>query len=276
MRRTTATLFGLTGLTAAAVSVHRRRPRRLRATGLSAPVTIARDTYGIPTITAGSRNDALFGLGYALAQDRMFQMDTLRRTAFGRLSELAGPETLAADRMMRLLDMSQITDQMVATASEPARTGLDSFAAGVNLRLTSSQLPLEFRILRYRPEPWRPQDSAAIVRLMGWSLSAFHTNDLTVALLRETIGDEWADAIFMGQVAESPLVVREISRASSGTHSVASSFIPFPHGGASNAWAISAERSTTGYPLLANDPHLGYTNPSIWCEASIDAPGLRV
>ena len=276
MRRTTTTLFGLTGLTTAAVAATRRRPRRLRAPELSAPVSIARDRYGVPRITAGCRDDALFGLGYALAQDRLFQMDTLRRTAFGRLSELAGPVTLETDRMMRLLDMVRVTREMVACANATARAGLEAFAAGVNLRLAHGALPLEFRVLRYRPERWRPEDSAAIVRLMGWSLSAFHSNDLTAALLRETIGDEWADTIFAGLTPESPLVVREPSRTLSEAAVRAAPAIPFPRGGASNAWAVSGERSTTGFPLLANDPHLGYTNPSIWCEASIDAPELRV
>ncbi|HYI15396.1 MAG TPA: penicillin acylase family protein [Thermomicrobiales bacterium] len=243
---------------------------------MSGPVSISRDRYGIPRISAGSREDALFGLGYAVAEDRMFQMDTLRRTAFGRLSELAGPVTLETDRMMRLLDMERIAGEMVACASDSARAGLEAFAAGVNLRLSRRSVPLEFRILRYKPEPWRPEDSAAIVRLMGWSLSAFHTNDLTAALLRDTIGDEWADAIYAGRTAESPLVVQERSRRPGEVASVAPAPIPFPHGGASNAWAISAERSTTGFPLLANDPHLGYTNPSIWCEVSIDAPNLRI
>ncbi|HEX2281772.1 MAG TPA: penicillin acylase family protein, partial [Thermomicrobiales bacterium] len=237
MRRTIVSMFGVTGLAATLATVRRRRPRRLRSPELTAPVSIARDRYGIPRISAGSRDDALFGFGYALAEDRMFQMDTLRRTAFGRLSELAGPVTLESDRMMRLLDMTRIADAMVACASETARSGLEAFAAGVNLRLSRGPLPLEFRILRYRPEPWRPEDSAAIVRLMGWSLSAFHTSDLTAALLRETIGDEWTDAIFAGRTAESPLVVREPSRVVANAGAGTNPPIPFPHGGASNAWA---------------------------------------
>lgn len=276
MRRTTATVFGVTGLATAVATIRRRRPRRLRSPELSGPVTIARDRYGIPQITAGSRDDALLGFGFALAEDRMFQMDMLRRTAFGRLSELAGPVTLESDRMMRLLDMTRIADAMVASASATARAGFDSFAAGVNLRLSRWPLPLEFRILRYRPEPWRPEDSAAIIRLMGWSLSAFHRDDLTATLLRDIIGDEWTGAIFAGRTTESPLVVREPSRPLDGPIVNEAPSIPFPHGGASNAWAVSADRSTTGFPLLANDPHLGYTNPSIWCEATLNAPGLSV
>ena len=85
--------------------------------------------------------------------------------------------------------------EMVAVSNPAARAGLDAFAAGVNHRLENSSLPIEFRVLRYRPDRWRPEDSAAIVRLMSWSLSAFHTSDLRAALVRETIGDEWADVI---------------------------------------------------------------------------------
>jgi len=276
MRRTTAAFLGVTSVSAGIIALRRRRPRRLRSRAISSPVTIARDRYGVPVITAASREDALFGLGYVLADDRLFQMDTLRRSALGRLSELAGPVTLDNDRMMRLLGVEQIARRMVEVANPTATAGLVAFAAGVNHRMASGPLPVEFRVLRYRPEPWRPEDSAAIVRLMGWTLSAFHTSDMTAALVRETIGDAWADAIFNGTSPDSPLVVREFAQPLDRRATAAPVGLPLPPGGMSNAWAVSGDRSTTGFPLLANDPHLGYTNPSIWCEATVDAPGLRV
>ena len=123
MNRTVTTLLGIASVSAALTAAKRNRIHRLSAPELSAPVTISRDGKGIPSISAGSRDDALFGLGYAVAQDRLFQMDTLRRTALGRLSELAGSVTLESDKMMRLIDMPRITDEMVACAVPEARSG---------------------------------------------------------------------------------------------------------------------------------------------------------
>ncbi len=113
----------------------------------------------------------------------------------------------------------------------------------------------------------------AILRLMAWGLSAYHENDLLAHGMRQTIGDEWTDAIFEGRFAESPVVVQEqggVLRVPRVPDAI------FPTGGASNAWALAPERSMTGFPILANDPHLGYTNPSVWCEVSLEAPGLHV
>jgi penicillin amidase len=274
MRRTTLTLAGLAGATTA-TAYARRRATRITAAAVAGPVTIARDTYGIPLITAGSREDALFGLGFAITQDRLWQMDLLRRTALGRMSEIAGSATLASDRFMRLLGIQRVVAALYDAASPDARAALDAFAAGVNCRMSRARLHVESRLLRYRVEPWRSEDSLAILRLMGWSLSGFHAHDLVAELLRDAVGPEWADAIFAGRQSEAPLVVRD--RRTTGTSVPAAHATDvFPRSGGSNAWAVAGSRSVTGGPLLATDPHLGYTNPSIWCEATLEAPGMHV
>lgn len=276
MHRSKIALTSVASGVAAATAYRRRGSEHCVLDCLSGSVTIDRDRYGIPHITAGSQRDAMVGLGWALAQDRLWQMDLMRRTALGRLSEVAGEATLVSDRFMRLLDIADVAERLVEAASDDGRAMLAGFADGVNLRLQRRMLPLEFRLLRYRPEPWSPRDSLAILRLLGWSLSGFHHNDLIAEYLRGLVGDEWTNAIFMGRIAESPLVVRESFQSRNAPRVTTGSTLAFPRNGGSNAWAVAGDRSTGGSPLLASDPHLGYTNPSVWAEASIEAPGLRV
>jgi penicillin amidase len=218
----------------------------------------------------------LFGLGYVVARDRPFQLDVLRRAALGQLSERIGPDGLPNDRLMRLIGMPAIARAAAQAATADERAALAAFAAGVNARWSQSALPLEFRALRYRPAPWVISDSIAIGKLMGWTLGANPYADLTAEQLRSTLGDEWADALFAGAAALTPPVVRE----QTATRATATArHEPHPAvnaGGGSNAWAVAGSRSATGQPLLANDPHLTYTNPSIWYEAALEAPDFNV
>jgi penicillin amidase len=276
MRSTHIVAMAAIGAGAAAIAAYRRQRRSTVTDEVTAPVTIDRDAYGVPRITAQSATDAYVGLGFAIAEDRLFQMDLLRRTAYGQLSEVVGSVGLESDRFMRLLGIHRVADSLVEAASAEARIATEAFTTGVNVYMQRRALPVEFRVLRYRPEPWRAADSLALLRLMGWILSAFHRHDLLAERLRTEVGDAWTEAIFAGRVAESPLVVREASRSARPGQTGPIPGVVLPPGGASNAWAVAGERTVSGAPLLANDPHLGYTNPSIWCEASLDAPGLHV
>ncbi len=133
----------------------------LAAPGLSAPVTIGRDAAGVVTITAGNVADGYFALGFAHAQDRLFQMETMRRLGTGRLAEIVGEPAVQSDKLMRTLALAQQAEAQYANASPELRAALDAYAAGVNAYLTEhgGPLPVEFQLLRYRPEPWRPADS---------------------------------------------------------------------------------------------------------------------
>lgn len=265
--------------TAGAVSgLRARRERRLtRAPGLTAPVTIERDRLGVPRIIAATWKDALFGQGFATAEDRLWQMDLHRRAALGRLSEIVGPQTLESDRLMRLLGMPRIARQIVEEMSAEERAAAESYSAGVNHFIAHGALPLEFRATRHRPEPWEPADCVAVFRLLAWVLSGSLDADLTAEQIRLALGQEWAEAIYRGGYSEHEPIIREpVVPAVAGAPQAASPLPVFPQLGASNAWAVSAERSATGGALLANDPHLELRNPSIWHEARIEAPGFRV
>lgn len=245
--------------------------------GIHGPVMIQRGEQGIPHIIAGCREDALFGLGYAAAADRRWQMDLIRRKAVGRLAEVAGDSELKSDRLMRAFGMAQVASACADAMDEETRAAVEAYTAGVNHWTATHALPTEFRLARHRPEPWTVTDSVALVRLLAWSLGgSFFMADLLAERLRNVVGDEWTDAIIAGRAAEAPPVVRQSAGSFEGDSQPAETPLFFPGNGFSNVWAISGERSVTGFPMLAFDPHLEYTNPSVWHEASIEAPGYRV
>lgn len=274
--------LGWAGLAAGSVALaaylaNRRQLRTLRVDGLGGPVTIQRNSLGVPHIIAGCRDDALFGLGYAMASDRLWQMDLVRRKAVGRLAEVAGEVVLESDRLMRVFGMAQAASASSRAMSDDARAATEALAAGINHWTATHRLPLEFRVSRHQPEPWAVPDTVAVLRLLAWTLGgSFFMGDVLAERFRSVIGDEWTDAIYSGRTAEAPPVIRE--------HAVPTLTMPdpeqtpalFPGHGFSNVWVVAGERSVTGFPLLAFDPHLEYTNPSIWYEASIEAPGFQV
>jgi penicillin G amidase len=247
------------------------------ASGLTGPVTISRGRYGVPHIIAGSREDALFGLGYVMAADRLWQMDLLRRKATGRLSEVAGADELQADRTMRLFGLEAAAARSVVSCSGDSCVALEAVSAGINHYMRNHAVPKGFTLARYRPEPWTPADSVAVQLMMGWALGgASYRTDLFAERSRQVIGDEWTDAMFAGRSAEAPPSVRKPTGAIGHELDAQVRAKVFPEDGFSNSWAVSGERSWTGYPLLAFDPHLEYTNPSIWYEAILEAPGFHV
>lgn len=277
-RIATGIVAGVAGsLVVGRVVAQRRLGRRVAsATGLDAPITIGWNKLGVPRIVAESRNDALFGLGYAVSSDRLWQMDLIRRKAYGRLAEIAGPSELPSDRLMRYTGIAESSMASVEGCSPDARAALGAFADGVNHFIANHPVPKEFVLAGYRPEQWKPADSVAIMLLMGWSLGGhMYRVDLFAERLRRIIGDEWTDAIFHGRSAEAPPSIREqyvgpLIRSNPEPAPL------FPMSGFSNSWAVAGERSWTGKPLLAFDPHLEYSNPSIWYEAMLEAPGFEV
>jgi penicillin amidase len=146
---------------------------RLRLHGLAAPVEIDRDAAGIVTIRAQSEADAAFALGFAHAQDRLFQMDMTRRYGAGRLSEVIGAATLPTDRFMRRLGLYRVAQANYLNLPAEAQRLFQAYAAGVNAYIAENNnlLPPEFLLLGYRPEPWHPADSLVWGRLMAWQLS---------------------------------------------------------------------------------------------------------
>src|SRR6185369_3462230 len=160
----------------------------VQVAGVSAPITIERDDRGVPTIRAANLNDAAFAIGFVHAQDRLFQMDMMRRVGAGRLSEIVGAQALPVDKLMRTLGLYATATQQVQDASPQLKQVLASYSAGVNAFLAQGgALPLEFQLLRYRPEPWTPADSLVWGRIMALQLSSNWNAERLNLTLKQTI-----------------------------------------------------------------------------------------
>jgi penicillin amidase len=229
---------------------------RLTDNALSAPVTVGRDSAGVVTITAQNELDADFALGFVHAQDRLFQMELMRRLGQGRLSELFGLQALRADKLMRMLSLAQQAARQYETASPDLRATLDAYAAGVNAFLKWHRFPPapEYLLLGSQPEPWKPTDSLLWGRIMAWQLSGNAGQEILDERLRIRVNPDFL-----------PLLLREEGKQAS---------LPYfsPTRTASNNWAIAGSLTASGAPILANDPHLGFSAPDIWYMARLTTP----
>jgi penicillin amidase len=254
---------------------------------ISGEVEIVRDNSGVPHIFAEADEDVYYGLGFAHAQDRLWQMTMLRRTAQGRLSELFGKRTLNVDKLIRRLDLYGLAQRSVAAQDTDTIAALEAYSAGVNawLRIVNRDAlgrgAPEFFIFSPQIAPWRPADSIAVLKLMGLRLSGQLEEEVVRArasllLTPERVRDLLPDAPGKGIAALDYAGVMQgldLPRYAENTSGPKDFLSPFPErglAGASNAFAAAPERSATGGTLLANDPHLGLSAPSIWYLARLD------
>jgi penicillin amidase len=265
--------------------------------GLSGPAEISRDADGLVHIRAGSANDAYFALGYAHAQDRLWQMEATRRLGQGRLAEVAGTSLLSQDRLMRTLGIGRLAEAALARLSPEARASVEAYSRGVNAWIDGHQgaLPPEFTLLFHTPEPWRPADSLIWGRLMALSLSGGWRRQLTRARMHQHLPADAIERLYPPDPDDAPVTVRDDRRAEAQSlpaprNDGSPGFLPHdlleafhlilpeapPADGASNGWLVAGARAASGKPLLANDPHLGFRAPNLWYLARIDAPGLTI
>lgn len=251
---------------------------------LSAEVEVFRDPAGFPHILASSEYDAYVAAGYVHAQDRLWQMDVLRRYGQGRLAEILGPEALPIDRLMRTIGLHHIADSLMKSVSPQTRRVLDAYCAGVNafLRDHEGSYPIEFDILQYDPEPWLPVHSLIVTRLMGWELALSWWTDLVMGDLVARFGEEKARTFFPTSDGEAVILPPHIATVTNGVllrdGLLASQRLLGRPGSAigSNSWTVDSAHAMRGKPLLANDPHLLYMQPARWYVMHLQAPGLNV
>lgn len=288
--------------------------KSLQLPGLRERVTVRRDERGIPYIDAKNDEDLYFAQGYVTAGDRLWQMDLLRRNERGELAEIlgAGPNNvvLEQDKQHRTLGFAQVVEAEVAQGSSQSRGPLEAFTRGVNAYIASldaKTLPPEFQILQYKPRPWTPADSLLVGKLFSEALSSTWRLDV----MREALAGLPAEkrAGLMPEVSPlDVLVVGKDSKDSKATKTAALIADLTPSSGsfskqtllalardeeiaaqalarlgvyaeglaASNNWVVSGKRTASGKPLLANDPHLAPSAPSIWYMVHLSAPGVRV
>ena len=253
--------------------------------GLTAPVEIVRNTHNVPHVFGATDADVFFGLGYAHAQDRLWQMVLMRRTAQGKLSELFGQRTLRTDELLRRLGLYRVATESVAAQSPETLAMLEAYAAGVNARIdvinrdASGRGAPEFFLFSPEIAPWQPADSIAVVKLMALQLSG-HVGDevlraraslvLPDARLRDLHPD------IPGEGVAELASARDLFPTLNPTQFAS---LPTPDlwpvpgrglAGASNAFAVAGDHAAAGGALLANDPHLGLTAPTLWYLARLE------
>jgi penicillin amidase len=241
--------------------------------GLLNDVIVVRDRWGIPHIKASNRTDLYFAQGFVHAQDRLWQMDINRRAAAGRLAEILGPLALQSDRLARTLGFYRLGKASWEQTDEPVRHDVTAYTAGINSFLNSgAKLPIEFSLLRYEPEPWTINDSAAFGRLMPWPLSHVWAVKLLRAQLIEKVGPDLAQELEPYYPERNPITLPhgiEFNQLGLNDMLIEANG-PFLNSSiqgsslGSNAWVISASKSSTGRPLLCNDMHLPIGTPSLW------------
>ncbi|MEQ9449378.1 MAG: penicillin acylase family protein, partial [Rhodospirillaceae bacterium] len=250
------------------ISAHRAVPIAegdFAVEGLRDAVTISRDERGIPHISASNEADAYFGLGYVHAQDRLFAMELMRRQGQGRLAEIIGPPALGADKYARTLGLYRRAQADLAGLAPDVKRITESYAAGVNAWINSGHpLPVEYKLLMFEPEPWKAADSIVWQKLMGLRLSGNWDQELAEALLVEKLGAEQASELWPNPesgdhttLQYSAALYRDLplQRLLDGLTGFIQPTL------ASNVWVLSGERTETGSPILASDPHLGFQAP---------------
>lgn len=251
-------------------------PRGLTADipGLSAPVRVGLDANGIPRIVASTRADATAALGFLHARDRMFQMDLTRRTASGRLSEIAGASTLRIDRTMRTLGLRRAAEAEWATTDPETRALLEAYARGVNAWIDRRGRFAAPELIPFgAPEPWTPVDSLAWGKVMALYLSTNWRQEIARAALLPRLSPDQIRALWPNQDT-TPAPSAGLATAAARLAAAVPAF-PEPFtlpDSASNAWAVTGAHTATGAPLLAGDPHLAYGMPGIWYLARIQTP----
>lgn len=251
--------------------------------GLSKAVEVWRDDDGVPHIFAESLRDAWFALGFVHAQDRMWQMEFTRRLGAGRLAEVVGRPALKADRFFRTLGLYRLAMAQSETLSPGTRGALEAYAAGINAWMTHRKavLPPEFMLLGYEPEPWRIADSIVWGRLLAYQLSTNWTTELLRARLMTRLPKTLIAELWPTGPPDSPVTIEPSGQATNAafddtTSADAAFFDLLQPRGASNAWVIGAARTTTGAPILANDPHLDHVVPNQWYLARLVTPDLEI
>ena len=257
---------------------------------LCGEVVIQRDSWGIPHVTAANRHDLFLAQGFVHAQDRLWQMELNRRAANGELSAVFGPATLATDRLARTLGFARLALSTWQQFDDQTRADVEAYTAGVNAYLQSNApLPVEFSLLRHRPQAWRPLDSVAYGRLQMWALTEGAMGELVQAQLIEKVGAERAAEVAPHYPAGNPVTLPEgielngqqlsnlLTMAGAQTMPFLGKGSASGAGRGSNAWVIAAGRSATGHAILCNDMHLPVGTPSVWYYVHLQSnDGLHV
>jgi penicillin G amidase len=256
----------------------------LIVSGIGSDVKVYRDERGMPHIYAANEHDLYMAVGYVSAQERLWFMDLIRRATTGRLSEVMGKKLAETDKFLRCLEMTSKSKTLLSREDPVILSYMQAFADGVNAYISAAgkKLPPEFRILGYKPEPWKLEDIANIIGYMGWDLAKENlTSDLFYYRLAQKLGSEKAaqlipdwnavDAVVFPDFKLSDTLLNEAKLFISSMDTLEAMGIASFSG--SNNWAVAGKRSATGKPILSNDMHLSFGSPGIWMQMHQVIPG---
>ncbi|HEY3965244.1 MAG TPA: penicillin acylase family protein [Planctomycetaceae bacterium] len=247
---------------------------------VSSPVRIQRDERGIPHVSAENDDDLFFGFGYATAQDRLFQLDYLRRRALGQLAAVLGPEGFELDLVARTIGLHLIAEREWELLPEEARRLVAAYSAGINALIADSadKLPIEFDLLDYKPAPWRPQDCLAIAGEFRWYLTGRFPVIVIPELAKRVLGTGALYEAFLQAEADDEAILPPGSYPSTrvGTQPVGVSINDPAEGHGSNNWVVSGAKSDSGLPMVASDPHIAFAAVSCWHEVHLCGGSFNV
>lgn len=243
-------------------------------------VTVTRDENGVPHLDAKSDADLYRAQGYVHAQDRLFQMDLARRQASGRLSEVVGAKAIDTDKQFRTFSLRNAAEKSFDTYSDDAKQVLEWYADGVNEFIgevkDNGKLSYEFKLLGYEPEKWTPIDSLTIGKYMAYDLGGKWTPQAMRHWALNNYSEEKAQELFITypENAES-IMEANLKNPVQVTGQFDPGILPHEFNG-SNNWVVSGDKTKSGMPLLADDPHLGLSTPSIWHQIHLKSPEQNV
>lgn len=244
-------------------------------------IEIYRDSFAVPYIFAENDNDAAFALGYVHAQERLFTMDFIRRAGEGRLSEILGDEAVPFDNMFRTVGIKRNILRNYSRIDPSVISLLQSYSDGVNAYIEerNGNYSIEFDVLGYQPEKWKPLHSLIIIKMMAWELNMSWWTDLTFSELIQKLGEKKALEILPDYPENAPTIIADnfkyLSAINSSLVETDKAFRNFigwtgTHIG-SNNWVVNANKSTSGKPIIANDPHLAFSAPGKWFAATVNS-----
>jgi penicillin amidase len=250
-------------------------------------VSVYHDAYGIPHIYAQNANDAYFSLGYLHAQERLFQMEIIKRVASGRLAEIVGDKALKSDKFFRTLGIAKQANlaakEFLSSRDLPYQQASWSYIDGVNAFIDHGPTPLEFHLMGIPKEQFTPEDIYHTIGLMAFGFADGFREDPLMTQIKNQLGEAYLKDIMHLTDGHDTLIPVEAPDTTLAKTSaiLASNFseifedIPTPLWLGSNGWALAGNRTISGKPMLANDTHIGYSQPSVWFEAHIEYPGFR-
>lgn len=277
--------------------LHTKQPVRdgsIDLRGLQQSVTVRYDERGVPHITAQNEPDLYRALGYVHAQDRLFQMEMVRRLAMGELAEILGPKLLDTDRLFRTLGIREHAQRVAQTLDmgTPASQSLLAYLDGINQFQASHPAPLEFDLLGIPKRPFTPQDTLAVSGYLAYSFAAAFKTEPVMTLIRDQLGVNYLRVFDLDWHPEGVVKTAALPQTHTKTalgpadwqglgqlaalsqSALEQAGVPAFEG--SNAWVIDGRHTASGKPMLAGDPHIAYSAPSVWYEAHLSSPGFEL